>query len=103
MGTSDNGDGIMLGDTWAWRGPGGESMITIADIVQGIEAYKDQVGYKPERIALTQEQMRAVRRDALASKYLDHDSTGMVTIAGVRVDVWGAPPSRRACARMGAT
>lgn len=66
-------------------------MINIADIVQGIEAYKSQVGYPPERVALTPEQMREIKRDSLAKKYLRHDAAGHMTVAGVRVDVWGMP------------
>ena len=69
--------------TWAWEARQGSDMISIADVLQGIEEYKVEVGYKPARIAVTPDQMDAIKTDKVATQYLDHDKDGRVIIAGV--------------------
>ena len=80
----------------SWEARQGSDMISIADVLQGIEEYKVEVGYKPARIAVTPDQMDAIKTDKVATQYLDHDKDGRVIIAGVRIEVWGRPEWARA-------
>lgn len=66
-------------------------MVTIKKVLSQIEDYRREVGYRPHGIAVTPDQMEAILSDPEADTHVSHDDMGRVTIAGVRLDVWGRP------------
>lgn len=69
-------------------------MITISEIIKGIDDYTKAAGHPPPRIAVTPDQMDAISSDPDARRFMARNDHGLITVAGVVVDVWGRPQRR---------
>lgn len=66
-------------------------MLAISDIIEQIETYKREAGHPPGRIAVTPAQMKSITSEPNAKRALGRSEGGLVTVAGVEIDVWGRP------------
>lgn len=66
-------------------------MVTIIDIIKGIDDYTEAAGHPPPRIAVTPDQMDAINSDPEAKRFVSRNDDGLTTVGGVVVDVWGRP------------